>query len=65
MLSQASSSTAEQGGDGDGAIEPGESFSVTDTVKNTGNAGATGIAAPSPGPGERDHRATAARPGRT
>jgi subtilisin-like proprotein convertase family protein len=49
ILSQVSSSVTDQG-DADGAIEPGENFGVTDTIRNTGNATASGISGTLAGP---------------
>jgi PKD repeat protein len=36
---------ASPGGDGDGIVEPGESIDITETVRNTGGAAASGVSA--------------------
>lgn len=44
------SSTVTPQGDGDGALEPGEDFTVSEQLQNLGSAGATGISGTMSGP---------------
>ena len=50
VLSGQSSDLTEQDGDGDGTIEPGEGFALSETVKNEGPAAATGLTGSLSGP---------------
>ena len=52
VLSEETASVAERAGDGDGAVEPGEGFSLSEEIKNVGTAAATGVAGTLAGPAQ-------------